>query len=286
MGPRKVCGRVLKTMSHRGMRFAGSEESYYGFLIAIALFLSACSAVSSSTLASAPTEQPLVFKNTTITLTFDDGDADSYSVRETLARYHLHATFYIVSGFIGKDGYMTADQLHGLYSDGNEIGGHSLNHPELPKLDDTDLRYEICQDRLNLLALGFNVTSFAYPYGRYNEQAKQTVRDCGYNSARGVMENPDTIPPRDLFAVQTMPYIVMDTRMAKMTRFVGGVERNGGGWVILVFHHVCYECDRFSITPELFTQFAGWLSEQEANGLVIKTVGEVIEGETQPGINP
>src|SRR5262245_31222832 len=118
----------------------------YGFLIV--LILSACSVAASSTPVSTPTKQPLVFKNTTVSLTFDDGDADNYSVRETLAKYHLHATFYIVSGFIGKDGYMSADQIRDLYVDGNEIGGHSLNHLELPTLDGADLRREICQDRL------------------------------------------------------------------------------------------------------------------------------------------
>ena len=256
------------------------------FLIAIAFILSACRAAPSHTSGTAATKKPLVYKNTTVSLTFDDGDADNYSVRKILEVNHIHATFYIVSGFIGKDGYMTVGQVRDLYSDGNEIGGHSLHHIELPKLNGADLRREICQDRLNLLALGFQVTSFAYPYGRYNDESKQTAQACGYNSARGVSHSPDTIPPSDMFAVHAMPYIVKDTRMARMIRYVGGVERKGGGWVILVFHHICYGCDRFSTTPELFAQFAGWLDKQQSNGLMIKTIGEVIGGETQPGVDP
>jgi peptidoglycan/xylan/chitin deacetylase (PgdA/CDA1 family) len=261
-------------------------KTTHRFLIATTLILSACSAVPSSTPASASNETPLVFKNTTVSLTFDDGDADNYLVRETLAVNHLHATFYIVSGLIGKDGYMTVEQLHDLYSDGNEIGGHSLNHRELPKLDSAEMRREICQDRLNLLAFGFSVTSFAYPYGRYDDESKQTVQDCGYNSARAVTHSPDTIPPGDMFLVHALPYIVTDTPMSRLIRQIRAMERRGGGWAILVFHHICYRCDRFSTTPELFAQFAGWLNEQQDNGLTIKTVGQVIGGETQPGVNP
>jgi hypothetical protein len=74
--------------------------------------------------------------------------------------------------------------------------------------------------------------------------------------------------------------------MSRLIRQVTGVERRGGGWAIFVFHHICYGCDRFSTTPELFAQFAGWLSEQQSNGLVIKTVSEVIGGDVQPGVDP
>ena len=112
------------------------------------------------------------------------------------------------------------------------------------------------------------------------------VKDCGYNNARVVIDGPDTIPPSDLFELQAMPYVVTDTRLPKMMRYVTGVERNGGGWVIFVFHHVCDGCDKFSVSPQIFTEFANWLGEQQANGLVVKTVGEVVGGLVQPGVNP
>jgi len=42
----------------------------------------------------APTKESISFKNTVVSLTFDDGDADNYSVRSILAENNLHATFY------------------------------------------------------------------------------------------------------------------------------------------------------------------------------------------------
>jgi hypothetical protein len=72
-----------------------------------------------------------------------------------------------------------------------------------------------------------------------------------------------------------MPYIVKDTRFPKMTRYVTEVENDGGGWVIFVFHHVCDGCNEYAIKLNVFDQFAKWLGEQQANGLVVKTMSEV-----------
>ncbi|MBK8619594.1 MAG: polysaccharide deacetylase family protein [Anaerolineales bacterium] len=107
-----------------------------------------------------------------VSLTFDDGDADNYLVRSVLTENDLRATFYVVSGFTGTDGYMTEQQLKDLHADGNEIGGHTLSHSKLTDVRGADLKREVCEDRMNLLAHGFEVTSFAYPYGHYDAEVK------------------------------------------------------------------------------------------------------------------
>jgi peptidoglycan/xylan/chitin deacetylase (PgdA/CDA1 family) len=235
---------------------------------------------------SAPTEpapvvkQPdVVFNNTVVSLTFDDGDADNYSVRSALAENNLRATFYVVSGFTNSNGYMTGDQLRDLYNDGNEIGGHTLSHVNLEDVRGADLEREVCQDRSNLVAYGFDVTSFAYPFGHYDDEAKQVVKDCGYGNARGVSDGPESIPPVDGHGLRAMPYIVSDTRFPKMVRYVTEVENSGGGWVIFVFHHVCDGCDQYAIKPQVFAEFSQWLGKQQSNGLIVKTVGQVMAGD-------
>jgi peptidoglycan/xylan/chitin deacetylase (PgdA/CDA1 family) len=250
-------------------------------LILLLIILAGCVIFLSRSVAS-PIKTTLAFKNTTVSLTFDDGDSDNYTVRESLKRNKLHATFYIISGFIGKDGYMDLDQLHDLYADGNEIGGHTVTHAELTNLTPAEERREICQNRVDLLAAGFNVTSFSYPNGAFDETTMQTVRECGFNSARAVSGGSMDDP----YMLQPLPYIVSDTRLAKMIHYVSGVEKDGGGWAILVFHHICDGCDYFSVSPRIFDEFTNWLREQKSNGLVIKTIGEVIGGETMPGVAP
>jgi peptidoglycan/xylan/chitin deacetylase (PgdA/CDA1 family) len=247
-------------------------------LKSLALLLIVLAGCNNAPVTPTPTKKDITFKNTVVSLTFDDGDADNYSVRSVLAENNLHATFYIVSGFTNSNGYMTDNQLRDLYNDGNEIGGHTLNHRKLTDVRGAELKREVCQDRSNLLAYGFEVTSFAYPFGYYDEEAKQAVVDCEYGNARGVSGGHESIPPADAYALRAMPYIMSDTRLPKMVRYVTEVEKDGGGWVIFVFHHVCDGCDKYSIKPETFSEFAQWLGEQQSNGLVIKTVGEVVGG--------
>lgn len=247
--------------------------------ILIFIFLAGCANAPAIQKATEPTKKSINFENTVVSLTFDDGAADNYYVRSVLSQNNLHATFYIVSGFTDMDGYMTEEQLRGLYEDGNEIGGHTLHHVKVSEIDGDELKTEICQDRTNLLNYGFDVTSFAFPYGHYDEEARQTVIDCGYGNARGVSGGPDTIPPVDKYAIKAMPYIVSDTSVSKMMSYIRSVEEEGGGWVIFVFHRVCNNCDQYTIDLDTFTKFAARLADQQRlNGLIVKTVGEVMAG--------
>jgi peptidoglycan/xylan/chitin deacetylase (PgdA/CDA1 family) len=247
----------------------------FGLLLIV---LSGCTSTP-ATPVPALTRSELSFKNTVVSLTFDDGDADNYSVRSVLAENNLKATFYVVSGFTNTSGYMTDEQLRDLYSDGNEIGGHTLSHIKLSEVRGEELKREVCQDRENLISYGLEVTSFAYPFGHFDEAAKQVVKDCGYGNARSVSDGPEIIPPADAYILRAMPYIVSDTRFPKMTHYVTEVENTGGGWSIFVFHHVCDGCDQYSVSLDVFTKFAQWLGEQQSNGLVVKTVGEVMGGQ-------
>lgn len=247
-------------------------------LVLLLLILAGCTSApftSVPTAAATKKKDAIKFTNTVVSLTFDDGDADNYSVRSFLAENNLHATFYVVSGFTNSNGYMTEDQLRDLYNDGNEIGGHTLNHQKLEGMRGAELNREVCQDRSNLIAYGFEVNSFAYPYGHYDDEAKQAVMDCGYGNARGVSGGSENIPPDNMYVLRAMPYIESDTRFPKMVRYVTDAEKN---WVIFVFHHVCDGCDKYSIKLETFSKFARWLGEQQSNGLVVKTVGEVMSG--------
>ena len=113
-------------------------------LAAIVVFLLvSCTTVPGT---AEPLERPS-FGKTVVTLTFDDGDADTYQARSVLAANGLHATWYVISSFIGAEDYLTEGQLRGLRADGNEIGGHTLSHTKLTEVRGAELRREVCQDR-------------------------------------------------------------------------------------------------------------------------------------------
>lgn len=252
-------------------------KNIFGFAflsISMSLLVYACAPAPAATEAvSAPNRVP---QETIVSLTFDDGDADNFNIEPLLKANGLHATFYVSSGLVGNKGYMTWDQLETLQRDGNEIGGHTLTHTKVEGLDSETLKRQICDDRQNLIARGFNPISFAYPYGNYDPQAQQMVRDCGYTSGRTV-KGPALIPPPDPYALGATPYIVYDTTLAKLKRYISETRKEGGGWQLLIFHHVCDGCDFFSVKPDVMDQFIPWLAEQQSKGnLKVMTIGEVI----------
>jgi peptidoglycan/xylan/chitin deacetylase (PgdA/CDA1 family) len=220
---------------------------------------------------------------TVVTIGFDDGNADQYTARAILSAHNMRATFFVNTGVIGDATHLSWTQLSDLYADGNEIAGHTLTHANLKKLKTAALRQEICGDRVNLFNHGFQPASFAYPFGSYDSAAVQTVKDCGYNSARTVSQGPDIIPPHDPYATWAMPSVKNSTSVATMEGWVTQTEQAGGGWVQLVIHHVCNNCDVYSITPADFNVLLDWL---QTHGTVVKTTTEVIGGIVKPPVNP
>jgi peptidoglycan/xylan/chitin deacetylase (PgdA/CDA1 family) len=243
--------------------------------------LAACTAVKSPMGAAATAAidgQPTV-----VSLTFDDGDADNFAVAPVLEQYGLKATWYIPSGLVGQPGYMTWDQLRQLAGSGHEIGGHSLDHINVGDLHGAELKHQVCDDRGNLIAHGFMPLSFAYPYGGYSDEASHAVQDCGYLDARTIAAGPESLPAADPYALRAFPYVVADTNFPKLQRYVAGARQAGGGWVILIFHHVCDGCDYFAVKPDVLTRFLRWLGQEEGLGrLQVKTISVVMEGGVTP----
>jgi peptidoglycan/xylan/chitin deacetylase (PgdA/CDA1 family) len=200
-----------------------------------------------------------------------------------LQQYGMRATFYVPSNMIGGPHYMTWEQLHTLQDDGHEIGGHTLDHVNIGELAPAALRHEVCDDRQNLLDHGFKPVSFAYPFGGFDQAAEEMVRQCGYSDARTIAAGPEHMPPSDAYALRAFPYVVVDTDFTKLQRYVVGTRQEGGGWVILIFHHLCDTCDYFAVKPDILGRFIRWLAEQQTLGrLRVTTVGEVVLNNTSP----
>jgi peptidoglycan/xylan/chitin deacetylase (PgdA/CDA1 family) len=123
-----------------------------------------------------------------VLVTFDDGYADlaEYAL-PVLRRYGFGAVVFIVTGLVGGTNawdeargsathrLLTAEQIRYWAAQGIEFGAHSRTHADLTILSAEELAKEIVGGRDELAdLLGSPVTSFAYPYGAYN----QTVNTC------------------------------------------------------------------------------------------------------------
>ncbi len=128
-----------------------------------------------------------------VALTFDDGYMDAYTTALPLLRQHgFVATFYIVSGFIGHEGYMGWHELEALRDAGMEIGAHSLTHPDLTMLEQAAAAVEIGQSRQQLAdQLQVPITSFCYPAGKFTAATSMLVQEAGYTNATTTMQGAD-----------------------------------------------------------------------------------------------
>lgn len=200
-----------------------------------------------------------------------------------LADHGLPATFYINSGLVGGPRHLSWRQVDALVEAGHEVGGHTVSHPDLTTVSAEEVRREVGRDRDELLARGYLAATFAYPYGAGHADAvvRAAVEAAGYAAARrawGLQSRgrPDaeTLPPGDPFAVRTPDGVRADTSLDALEDMVASAERNGGGWVPLVFHDVGDGWgDDWTVPATTFDALLGWLVER---GTPVRTVAQVV----------
>lgn len=120
-----------------------------------------------------------------VMLTFDDGYVDfATAAAPVLVRYGFVATDYVVSGFVGHSGYMTAAQVRRMDSEGLVIGSHTMHHLDLASVSPAVALAEIDGGKAALQTLlGHPVLDFAYPYGGFDSAVVQLVRAAGFRDA-------------------------------------------------------------------------------------------------------
>lgn len=111
------------------------------------------------------------FKNP-IAITFDDGYEDNYIVAyPILKKYNMKATIFVVAGMIGKENYLTKEQMKEMSDSGLvTIQSHTFSHQNLCELDEEELEIELKQSQSILEEITQKkVTALAYPFGSYND---------------------------------------------------------------------------------------------------------------------
>ena len=132
-----------------------------------------------------------------ISLTIDDGFR---SVREhalpVLSRHAMQATLYLVADRIGRSNdweqaqgevaapLMEAGEIREWLAAGQRVGSHTLTHPWLTRIPLARAREEIGAARRKLEdQFGVVITDFCYPYGDWNPDIRDLVREAGYRTA-------------------------------------------------------------------------------------------------------
>lgn len=135
-------------------------------------------------------------------LTFDDGPGDrTGELLDALEKYDAHATFFMQG--INIPGH--EDLIPRMLEAGCELGNHSYNHPELPKLSDADMRSQI-SDTNSLIekAGGQTATVMRPPYGAISDALKKNV------GMPMILWNIDTLDWKTLNAQATIDKVLTE----------------------------------------------------------------------------
>ena len=142
-----------------------------------------------------------------LTLSYDDGVCQDKRFVEILNAHGLKCTFNLNGGMFAHEGNaplsrhprMTANECRELYGNGpHEVAVHGFTHPHLDQLTAGSIAYEMIKDRETLEGLfGQVVRGMAYPFGAYNDQVVEVLRNCGIVYARTVVSTEGFSIPTD-----------------------------------------------------------------------------------------
>lgn len=135
-----------------------------------------------------------------VAITFDDGFANNFHYAfPILQKYQAKATIYLAPQIADID-KLTPEHIQTMQASGLiEFGAHSVNHINLAQASAEQAQQEIQQSKQQIEQLtGQACVSFAYPFGRFNEQVVAWVQQAGFRSAvttqKKIIANPQQQP--------------------------------------------------------------------------------------------
>jgi len=138
---------------------------------------------------------------------WDDGVLDDIRVTEILRKYGAKASFNLNAGLHKRNRKLNwrYNDVKDVYKLGlNELpevyvgflaANHSFTHQHLDEIPLNKAEAEIIEGRDRLEQIfGYKVTGFAYPFGTYNDEVKELIKDAGHIYARTVVNVPAVFP--------------------------------------------------------------------------------------------
>lgn len=132
----------------------------------------------------------------TVVVTFDDGYEDNYlNVFSVLKKYNFPATIFLSTGFVGGEresklqgivlkilGWSQIEEMH--HSGLIDFQPHTISHPKLAKMAKGEVEREIIESKKIIEEkLNKECRFFSYPYGSYNQETVQTLKNNGFQAA-------------------------------------------------------------------------------------------------------
>lgn len=231
-------------------------------------------------------DQPL------LTLTFDDGHEDNVTnALPLLNQYDFKTTQCFETGTIQADPVQSQNNVLAFYNAGHEICSHTVTHPMLTQLNDTQLAQELTQSKSYLEGIiGATVPDFASPYGDYDARVINAIKAAGYASHRTVDEGFNSKDNFDAYRLRVQN-VFNTTTAAQVSAWVQQAQADHT-WLILLYHRVVdtskagttgYEAPgQYDTSVDLFKQ---QLDVIKNSGITVKTYHDAL-ADVQAQLNP
>lgn len=176
-----------QTVKKRRPRGAGWLVAHAVSLLSFALLLTISAAYVGAlpdtvSVVSGKRELPIYCVNrddNKISISFDAawGGDKTLGILDLLDEYNIKTTFFLVDIWTQKYPELVKE----IVARGHEIGNHSTSHPQMSKLNETQIAKELNTQADNVLAIaGVRPVLFRPPYGDYNNRVITTARAQGF----------------------------------------------------------------------------------------------------------
>ena len=176
-----------QTVKKRRPRGAGWLAAHAVSLLSFALLLTISAAYVGAlpdtvSVVSGKRELPIYCVNrddNKISISFDAawGGDKTLGILDLLDEYNIKTTFFLVDIWTQKYPELVKE----IVARGHEIGNHSTSHPQMSKLNETQIAKELNTQADNVLTIaGVRPVLFRPPYGDYNNRVITTARAQGF----------------------------------------------------------------------------------------------------------
>lgn len=128
-----------------------------------------------------------------VVITFDDATRSFADIALPMLRaFGAPVAVFAVSGLADRADAMAVamswQELRECSASGAHVGCHAATHVPLDEVPAETMCAEITSATRRFEEEGLRPTTFAYPFGRYDDAVKAAVRDAGYSAAFTVMK--------------------------------------------------------------------------------------------------
>jgi len=205
-------------------------------------------------------------KKKQVIISFDDGYYSVYKYAFPVLKEHkILMTLALITSYLEKSNiprpygninmFMNRGEVQEMIDALDiEIASHSVNHPDLTKLSEEKIKYELNKSKQTLDSL-FNqeTVSFVYPYGAVNRKVVELTKAAGYKLGRSIRwGEPNLWVDRYLLPIKE---VRNTTTIDEVIRHINNYQTT-----ILLFH-------RLSPQPVVFTEWSNYKFEELINRL-------------------